>query len=119
MLVSLATLLSLTGTAHVTLGVEVIVHADDKLGVSLGGAHDGAGLCGAVPWVVHPVRVADGLNLAFTEVWELPAGPEDGKAVYITSQPANPQAGLLPFVLAAHLLGGGGVVQQLVEGVGP
>lgn len=37
-------------------GVEVVVHADDELGVSLGGAHNGAGLRGvAVPGVVHPV----------------------------------------------------------------
>ena len=78
-------------------GVEVIVHADDELGVSLGGAHDGAGLCGvAVPRVVHPVRVADGLDLAFLEVRELPAGPEDGKTVYIASQPASHRLVCIP-----------------------
>jgi hypothetical protein len=59
-------------------GVEVIVHADDELGVPLGGPHNRAGLRGiAVPGIVHPIRVTDGLDLSFLEVGELPARPRE------------------------------------------
>lgn len=60
-------------------GVKVIVHADDELGVSLGGAHDCAGLGGiAIPRVVHSIRVTDGFNFALLEIRELPARPGGG-----------------------------------------
>lgn len=67
-------------------GVKVIIHADDELGVSLGGAHDRAGLGGiAVPGVVHPIRVTDGLNFALLEIGELPARPGGAKKARLLS----------------------------------
>ncbi|KAG7237350.1 hypothetical protein INR49_032473 [Caranx melampygus] len=49
-------------------GVEIVVHTNGELAVLLGGAYNGAGLCGvAVPWVVDTIRVTDGLDLPVTQ----------------------------------------------------
>lgn len=61
-------------------GVEIVIHTNSELAVFLCGAYDGAGLRGvAVPRVVHTIRVADGLDLAITQVGELPTRPESWK----------------------------------------
>lgn len=60
-------------------GVEVVIHAHGEAAVLLGGAHHRARLRGvAVPRVVDPIRVADGLDLAVAQVGQLPAGPGVG-----------------------------------------
>lgn len=59
---------------------EVVVHADGQFGALFGGTHYGVHLGGAaVPGVVHAIRIADGLNLPTSQLWQLPAGSEEGR----------------------------------------
>lgn len=63
-------------------GVEIVIHTNVELAVLPGGAYDGAGLRGiAVPRVVDPIWVADGLDLAITQVRQFPAWPRSCKGI--------------------------------------
>lgn len=61
-------------------GVKIVIHTDYEFAVLLGGAYDGAGFSSvSVPRVVDAVWVADGLDLAVTQIREFPTWPGSWK----------------------------------------